>query len=351
MTIAKSFALSAAAVAFSFVLPAISAAADISGAGSSFIYPVFAKWGDTYKKETGIGLNYQSIGSGGGIKQIEAKTVTFGASDKPLSDEELDKNGLTQFPMVMGGIVPIFNVEGIKPGELVLDGKTLSAIYMGTITAWDDPAIKALNPSLTLPSQPIIVVHRSDGSGTTFNFTDYLSKVSPEWKDKIGSDTAVEWPVGLGAKGSEGVANTVKQTAGGIGYDEYAYAAQNNLSYAKMENAAGKIVAPSLDSFASAAANADWAGSKNFHVIITNQPGDASWPIAASTWVIIHKAPDDAAAVADALKFFDWAYTKGTGAAKDLDYVAIPDNVVKLIEASWSKDIMAGGKPVFVAGK
>src|SRR6185437_3011192 len=225
-------------------------------------------------------------------------------TDKPLSDEELTKQGLVQFPMVMGGIVPIINLEGVKPGELVLDAPTLAGIFLGTITKWDDAAIKALNPDVKLPTNPIVVVHRSDGSGTTFNFTDYLGKGSPEWKDQIGSDTAVEWPVGVGAKGSEGVANTVKQTANSIGYDEYAYAAQNNLSYADMKNAAGKVVAPSLDSFAAAAANADWANAKNFNLIITDQPGDASWPIAASTWVLIHAQPADPVAAGEALKFF-----------------------------------------------
>jgi len=349
MNFIRSTVVAATAIAASTAM-AVSAgyAADISGAGSTFIYPVFAKWATTYKKNTGIGLNYQSIGSGGGIKQVEAKTVTFGASDKPLSDADLDKNGLIQFPMVMGGIVPIFNVQGVKPGQLVLDGETLANIYMGKITKWNDPAIAKLNPNLKLPSKAIVVVHRSDGSGTTFNFTDYLSKKSADWKSQIGSDTAVEWPIGVGAKGSEGVANTVKQTSGSLGYDEYAYAAQNHLSYAKMKNAAGKVVEPSLETFASAAANADWAGTKNFHVIITNQPGDKSWPIAASTWVLIHKQPEDAKAAATALKFFDWAYKNGKAEAKALDYVAIPDNVVKLIEKSWS-NITASGKPVYAA--
>jgi phosphate transport system substrate-binding protein len=323
-------------------------AADITGAGSTFIYPVFAKWADTYKTNTGSGLNYQSIGSGGGIKQVEAKTVTFGATDKPLSDADLTKNGLVQFPMIMGGIVPIFNIDGVKPGQLVLDAPTLAGIFMGKITKWNDPAIVALNASLTLPSQAIVVVHRSDGSGTTFNFTNYLGQGSPDWADQIGSDTAVEWPVGVGAKGSEGVANTVKQTSGSIGYDEYAYAAQNNLSYADMKNAAGKVVSPSLDSFNAAASNADWKDAKNFNLVITNQPGDASWPIAASTWVLIHAQPDDAAAAGEALKFFDWAYKNGKDQAKALDYVSIPDSVVTQIEASWS-GITSGGKPVFAA--
>ncbi|HEX4297871.1 MAG TPA: phosphate ABC transporter substrate-binding protein PstS, partial [Devosia sp.] len=325
-----------AALAVAAALTGTALAADISGAGSTFIYPVFAKWADAYKTATGTGLNYQSIGSGGGIKQIEAKTVTFGATDKPLSDDELAKNGLIQFPMIMGGIVPIVNIDGVKPGDLVLDGKTLAGIFMGTITSWDDPSIKALNASLSLPSAPIVVVHRSDGSGTTFNFTDFLGKYSDDWQTNVGSDTAVEWPVGIGAKGSEGVANTVKQTIGSIGYDEYAYAAQNNLSYAKMVNAAGKVVAPSLDTFNAAASNADFADAKNFNLVITNQPGDKSWPIAASTWVLIHTQPDDAAAAGEALKFFDWAYKGGKEQSKALDYVSIPDPLVALIEKSWS---------------
>ncbi|ACM37042.1 MULTISPECIES: phosphate ABC transporter substrate-binding protein PstS [Rhizobium/Agrobacterium group] len=348
MTFMKKIATGAALAAFSVAFTGAAFAADISGAGSSFIYPVFSKWGEAYKAKTGISLNYQSIGSGGGIKQVEAKTVTFGATDKPLSDEELTKNGLTQFPMVMGGIVPMYNIEGVKPGELVLDGKALEGIYMGTITKWNDPVIAALNKSVKLPDQAIVVVHRADGSGTTFNFTDYLSKVSADWKSKIGSDTAVEWPVGIGAKGSEGVANTVKQTAGAIGYNEYAYVIQNKLGYAKMKNDAGKVVEPSLDSFAAAAANADWAGAKNFNVVITNQPGEKSWPIAASTWVLIHKDPADKDATEAALKFFAWAYKDGTGEAKALEYVAIPKPVVKLIENSWDS-IQKDGKPVFKA--
>jgi phosphate transport system substrate-binding protein len=336
----------AVAVAATFTGTAL--AADIAGAGSTFIYPLFAKWADTYKTKTGTGLNYQSIGSGGGIKQVEAKTVTFGATDKPLSDEDLVKNGLVQFPMVMGGIVPIINVQGLKPGALVLDGPTLAGIFAGTISNWTDPAIVALNPKLKMQSATIVVVHRSDGSGTTFNFTDYLSKESADWKDKIGSDTAIEWPVGVGAKGSEGVANTVKQATGSIGYVEYAYAKQNGLSYADLINASGKTVAPSLDTFTAAASNADFANAKNFNLILTNQPGDNSWPITASTWVLIHAAPDDAAAAGEALKFFDWAYNSGKSQAKALDYVAIPDSVVALVEKSWS-GITANGAPIFPA--
>jgi len=338
----------AAAAVISLAMSGAALAADITGAGSTFIYPVFSKWADAYKAKTGIGLNYQSIGSGAGIKQVEAKTVTFGATDKPLSDAELTKNGLVQFPMIQGGIVPIFNIDGVKPGGLVLDAPTLAGIYQGKIKKWDDAAIKALNPSVTLPSAPIVVVHRADGSGTTFNFTTYLGQGSQDWADNIGADTTVEWPAGVGAKGSDGVANTVKQTAGAIGYVEFAYAAQNKLSYADMKNAAGKTVEPSLDSFAAAASSADWKNAKNFNVVITNQPGDNSWPIAASTWVLIHTQPDDAAAAGEALKFFDWAYRNGKDDAKGLDYVAIPDSVVTLIEASWA-NITSGGKPVFAA--
>jgi len=337
----------AAVVAVSVSLAGAAFAADISGAGSSFINPVFAKWSVQYKKKTDIALNYQSIGSGGGIKAVEAKTVTFGATDKPLSDEDLTKNGLTQFPMIMGGIVPIYNIDGVKPGELILDGKTLADIFLGKITKWNDPAIVALNPKLKLPEQAIVVVHRSDGSGTTFNFTNYLSKVSADWKDKIGSDSAVEWPLGLGAKGSEGVANTVKQTAGAIGYNEFAYAIQNKISFARMVNHDGKVVKPSLESFAAAAANADFAGAKNFHVIITDQPGAKSWPIAASTWVLIHTSPEDVDSTKEALKFFSWAYKSGKSTAKSLDYVAIPDNIVKLVEESWKKNITKDGKAIY----
>ena len=337
----------AALAAAAFVAPA--SALDISGAGATFPYPIYAKWADAYKKETGSGLNYQSIGSGGGIKQIQAKTVTFGASDMPLKGEQLEKDGLVQFPTVMGGVVPVVNIEGIKSGDVVLDGPTLAKIFLGEVKTWNDPAIAKLNPHAKLPSQAIVVVHRSDGSGTTFLFTDYLSKVSADWKSKVGANTAVEWPVGLGAKGNEGVANNVTQTKGSIGYVEYAYAKQNTLSYAKMVNANGKTVEPNLDSFAAAAANADFANAKNFNLIITNQPGDASWPIAASTWVLIHAAPDDAAAAAEALKFFDWAYKNGKDQATALDYVSIPDAVVALIEKSWDGIKGADGKALFAA--
>jgi phosphate transport system substrate-binding protein len=322
-------------------------AADISGAGATFPYPIYAKWADAYKKETGVGLNYQSIGSGGGIKQIQAKTVTFGASDKPLAPDEIKKWGLIQFPTVVGGDVPVVNLEGVKPGELVLDGDTLAKIFLGEITKWDDPAIKKLNPNAKLPSSAIAVVHRSDGSGTTFIFTNYLSKVSPTWKEKVGADASVEWPTGIGAKGNEGVANNVVQTKGSIGYVEYAYAKQNKLTYANMINKDGKAVSPDLKSFQAAAANADWANSEEFFVILTEQPGAASWPIAGATFILVYKEPQDAAATGEALKFFDWAYKSGDKMAEDLDYVPMPDAVVDLIHKEWASVKGTDGKPIF----
>jgi phosphate transport system substrate-binding protein len=320
-------------------------AADISGAGATFPYPIYAKWADTYKKDTGNGLNYQSIGSGGGIKQIKAATVTFGASDKPLEPADLEKSGLVQWPMVMGAIVPVVTLEGIKPGEIVLDGPTLADIFLGTIKTWDDPAIKKLNPDVKLPSTAIAVVHRSDGSGTTFNFTDYLSKVSPDWKANVGESTAVEWPVGMGAKGNEGVANNVMQTQGSIGYVEYAYAMQNKLTYTDLVNKEGKKVAPTMASFQSAAANADWAHAPGFYQMLTDQPGANSWPITASTFILMPKQPPDPAAATAALKFFSWAFDKGDKAAEDLDYIPMPAAVVTLIKKTWADDIKgADGK-------
>ncbi len=314
-------------------------AADITGAGATFPFPVYSKWADAYKKETGNGLNYQSIGSGAGIKQIQAKTVTFGATDAPLKAEQLEKDGLVQWPMVMGAIVPVVNLDGIKPGELVLDGTTLADIYLGKITKWDDAAIKKLNPKLALPATSIAVVRRSDGSGTTFNFTDYLSKVSPEWKTKLGAATAVEWPVGVGAKGNEGVAANVGQTKNSIGYVEYAYAKQNKLTYTGLVNSAGKTVQPTVASFQSAAAHADWANSPGYYVILTNQPGDESWPITAATFILMHKVPVDKAAAAEALKFFSWSFEKGEKMAEELDYIPMPASVVELIKKTWAADI------------
>jgi phosphate transport system substrate-binding protein len=328
------------------ILPA--SAADISGAGATFPYPIYAKWADSYKKETGVGLNYQSIGSGGGIKQIQAKTVTFGATDAPLKGADLEKFGLIQFPMVIGGIVPVVNIDGVAPGELVLDGPTLARIFMGEVKAWNDPAIQKLNPSAKLTSQAIVVVHRSDGSGTTFNFTDYLSKVSDGWKSKVGSNTAVEWPVGIGAKGNEGVANNVGQTKGSIGYVEYAYAKQNKLSHAKMINKDGKTVAPDMKSFQASAANADWNSAPGYGVIITNQPGPDTWPITTATWILMYKVPQDHATAAEAIKFFAWAYDKGEKMAADLDYIPMPKNVVASVKATWAKEVKdPSGKPLY----
>src|SRR3989440_6332251 len=296
--IRKLFAAVLAIAAASLATPAL--AVDITGAGATFPYPAYAKWADAYKKETGIGLNYQSIGSGGGIKQIKAKTVTFGASDAPLKGDELTKDGLVQFPMVMGGIVPVVNLDGVKPGDLVIDGATLAKIFLGEIKTWDDPALTKLNPSVKLPKQAIAIVHRSDGSGTTFNFTYYLSEVSPDWKSKVGTNTAVEWPAGIGAKGNEGVANNVANTKGAIGYVEYAYALQKKLIFTKMGNRDGQTVAPTSATFHAAAANATWDSQPGYGVILANQPGAESWPMTAATWILIYRKPQDPATTAEA---------------------------------------------------
>jgi phosphate transport system substrate-binding protein len=323
-------------------------AAGISGAGATFPYPIYAKWADMYNKETGFKLNYQSIGSGGGIKQIKAKTVTFGASDMPLEPKDLTASGLVQFPTVVGGAVPVVNLDGIAPGQLVLDGPTLAQIYLGKITKWDDPAIQKLNPNVKLPSNAIVVVHRSDGSGTTFIFTNYLSKVSPDWKSNVGSSTAVEWPAGIGAKGNEGVANNVSQTKGAIGYVEYAYALENKMTTLDLINRDGKKVAPSSASFQAAAGNADWAHSDQYYVILTDEPGADTWPIAGATFILMYKQPQDVNAAAEALKFFDWAYTNGGKAAEALDYVPLPASVVAQIEKTWATEIKGpDGKPVY----
>ncbi|WP_426421425.1 phosphate ABC transporter substrate-binding protein PstS [Bradyrhizobium genosp. A] len=314
-------------------------AADITGAGATFPFPVYSKWADAYKKETGNGLNYQSIGSGGGIKQIQAKTVTFGASDAPLKADQLEKDGLVQWPMVMGAIVPVVNIEGVKAGEMVFDGETLANIYLGKITKWDDAAIKKLNPNVKLPSDAITVVRRSDGSGTTFNFTNYLSKASADWKSKVGEGTAVEWPVGVGAKGNEGVSGNISQTKNSIGYVEYAYAKQNKLTYTALVNKAGKTVQPTVEAFQAAASNADWAKAPGYYVILTDQPGEKSWPITAATFILMHKEPADKAASKEALKFFAWAFKNGAKAAEELDYIPMPESVVKLIEKTWAADI------------
>ncbi|MGD0633774.1 MAG: phosphate ABC transporter substrate-binding protein PstS [Beijerinckiaceae bacterium] len=324
-----------------------SQASEISGAGATFPYPIYAKWAEAYKAATGDGLNYQSIGSGGGIKQIKARTVTFGATDKPLTAEELKKEALVQWPMVMGGIVPVVNIDGIKPGELTFDGQVLAKIFLGEIKTWNDPAIAKLNPGLNLPAAAISVVHRSDGSGTTFNFTDYLSKVSADWKSKVGEETAVEWPIGIGAKGNEGVANNVQQTKNSVGYVEFAYAKQNKLTYGDMINKDGKKVEPVAGAFQAAAANADWTKAPGFYLILTDQPGAASWPITASTFILMPEMPKDPAAATSALKFFSWAYEKGTDTALALDYIPMPANVVTLVKKAWADNIKnADGKPL-----
>jgi phosphate transport system substrate-binding protein len=319
----------------------VALAADISGAGATFPYPIYAKWADAYKRETGVGLNYQSIGSGGGIKQIQNKTVTFGATDAPLKGEELEKFGLAQFPMVMGGIVPVVNLEGVKGGDLVIDGPTLAKIFLGEVKTWDDPALKKLNPNAKLSNQAIAVVHRSDGSGTTFNFAYYLGEASADWKSKVGVNTSLQWPVGIGAKGNEGVANNVAQTKGSIGYVEYAYALQNNLTFTNMINKAGKTVAPTSEAFQAAAASADWKSQPGYGVILANQPGEKSWPMTAATWILMYKQPQDAAASAEALKFFAWAYKNGGKSADELHYVPMPANVTADIQKTWAADIKA----------
>jgi phosphate transport system substrate-binding protein len=338
--------LAAGAIAAVIAYPAI--AIDISGAGATFPYPIYAKWADAYKKETGSGLNYQSIGSGGGIKQITARTVTFGASDMPLKPDELEKIGVIQFPTVMGGVVPVINLEGIKSGDVTLDGPTLGKIFLGEVKTWDDPAIAKLNPKAKLPKQAIAVVHRSDGSGTTFIFTNYLSKVSADWKSKVGNNTAVEWPVGIGAKGNEGVANNVANTKGSIGYVETAYAKQNNLTTTNLVNKDGKAVAPTTESIMAAAAGADWANAPGFYMILTDSTGATAWPIAGATFILLPKQPKDTAATGEALKFFAWAYKNGGKMAQELDYIPMPDGVVKQIETVWKKDVKDdSGKPIF----
>ncbi len=340
----KSFKTLIGAFAALAITATTALAADITGAGSSFVFPIVSKWAAAYKGSSGVGLNYASIGSGGGIAQIKAKTVTFGATDKPLTSKELAASGLTQFPVVIGGIVPVVNIRGVAPGQLTLDGTTLAGIFSGKISRWDDAAIKKLNPGINLPGQPIAVVHRSDGSGTTFQFATYLSRVSAEWKNTVGADTAIDWPVGIGAKGNEGIAGNVAQISGSIGYVEYAYAKQNHLSYTKMINKDGKAVEPTVEAFRAAAANADWtnAAKSDFYVLFLDNPGAATWPITATTFVLMYKNPGDAAASTDALKFFKWGFEKGDKLALSLDYVPLPDNAVKAIEASW-KGIQASG--------
>lgn len=314
-------------------------AANITGAGSTFVYPLAAKWAEAYKSQTGISMNYQSIGSGGGIKQIKAKTVDFGASDAPLKPEKLDQSGLTQFPAVIGGIVPVVNIPGIAAGELKLTTDTLSAIYLGKITKWNDPRIAADNKGLKLPDQTITVVHRADGSGTTFIFVTYLSQVSAEWMSNVGVGTSVKWPAGTGGKGNEGVASYVQRIKGAIGYVEYAYALQNKMNYIQLKNREGNFVKPDAANFMAAAANAKWDADKGFYEILTNEPGKDSWPITGATFILMHKTQDDAATAQEVLKFFDWAYTKGDKLASDLDYIPMPGKVVKMINGAWKEQI------------
>lgn len=325
-------------------------AANITGAGATFPYPAYAKWAEAYKAKTGTSMNYQSIGSGGGIKQIKAKTVDFGASDAPLKAEELEKDGLVQFPTVMGGVVPVVNIEGVKPGEMKLSGTTLADIYLGKIKKWNDPAIAELNKGMKLPDAAITVVNRSDGSGTTFIFTNYLSKVSQEWKDKVGNDKSVAWPAptGAGGKGNEGVASFVQRIKGAIGYVEYAYAKQNKMAYTLLQNRDGQFVAPEDKTFQAAAAGADWKNAPGFYEILTNEPGKDSWPITGATFILMHKTQANAATAKEVLKFFDWAYKNGDKLALELNYVPMPDEVVALIHAEWKEKLKdSSGKSIW----
>lgn len=328
-------------------LSGVAQAADITGAGATFPFPIYAKWAEAYKKDTGIGLNYQSIGSGGGIRQIKSKTVDFGASDMPLKGEDLEKDGLLQFPAVMGALVPAINIAGVEARQLKFTGPMLAEIYQGTIKKWNDPKIVAINPGVKLPDANITVVYRSDGSGTTFVWTDYLSRVSPDWKSKIGANTSVQFPVGIGGKGNEGVSASVKQIANSIGYVEYAYAKQNKLAYGLVQNRDGKFPVPETESFQAAAANANWNEAPGFGIIINNQPGAEAWPITSATFILMHKKAEKPEQSAAALKFFDWAYKNGDKLAVDLEYVPMPANVKDQIRASWKGITDASSKPVF----
>ena len=341
--------LGALAIGGVLAAPSPITATELSGAGATFPYPIYAKWAEAYKAKSGVTVNYQSIGSGGGIKQINAKTVDFGASDMPLKPEELDKDGLTQWPMIMGGVVLAVNLPGIKPGDLTLDGPTVADIYLGKTTKWDDAAIKKLNPSAKLPSTAIAPLYRSDGSGTNFIFTDYLSKMSPEFRSKVGENTSVEWPLGVGGKGNEGVAALAARIPGAIGYVEYAYALQNKLAYTKLINKDGGMVMPDSRSFQAAAANADWQKAPGFYLLLTDQSGKGSWPITGASFILMHKRQAEPEVAAQVLRFFDWSYKNGSKLAESLDYVPMPDNVIKLVEASWGTIKDASGTPVWPA--
>ena len=338
------FSLMSAVAVAAAILPTMSTAQDVTGAGASFPAPLYSKWAADYNRATGVKINYQSVGSGAGLRQIEAKTVDFGASDAPLKDDELAKKGLVQFPTVIGGVVPVVNIKGIAPGQLKLNGQLLGDIYLGKVTKWNDPAIKALNPTLALPDAAIAPVRRADGSGTTFIFTNYLSKVNPEWKTKVGEGTAVNWPVGAGGKGNEGVAAVVSRLPNSIGYVEYSYVKQNKMASAQVRNAAGTFVSPDDTAFKAAAVGADW--TKSFYQILTEQPGKDAWPITGATFILMQKAQDKPAQATAVLKFFEWAYKTGDKNAEELDYVPMPANVKAVIEKSWADIKDASGKPI-----
>jgi len=341
----KQFVRGSMAASAALLLATTVQAQDVTGAGASFPAPVYAKWADAYNKATGARINYQSVGSGAGIKQITAKTVDFGASDAPLTDEQLAKDGMIQFPTVIGGVVPVVNIKGITPGQMKLTGAVLGDIYLGKITKWNDPAITALNPGVPLPDSAIAVVRRADGSGTSFLFTNYLSKVNAEWKSKVGEGTAVNWPTGAGGKGNEGVSAFVQRLPGAIGYVEYAYAKQNKMSYVLMQNKDGQFVKPDDDTFKAAAAGADWA--KSFYQVLTEQPGKDSWPITGATFILMHKAQEKPANALNTLKFFDWAYKQGDKLAEDLDYVPLPAKVKDLVRKQWADNLKdASGKTI-----
>jgi len=324
------------------------AAADMTGAGATFPYPIYAKWAESYKAATGNGLNYASVGSGAGIKQIKAKTVDFGASDKPLKAEELDEAGLMQFPAIMGGVVTIVNLDGITPGQMKLTGQVVGDIFLGKITKWNDPAIAALNPGVKLPAEEITVVHRADSSGTSFLFTDFLSKTNAEFKTKVGADAAVKWPTGVGGKGNEGVAANVQRIKGAIGYVEWAYAKKNKMSHTQLKNKDGVFLQPDDENFKAAAANAEWTKTPGFGVVLTDQPGKASWPITGVSYILMHKQQADAAKGKEVIKFFDWAFANGDKSAIELDFVPMPDTVVKQVQASWKQNLKdASGKSLY----
>jgi len=343
--------LIAAACALATISAAASAqATDLTGAGATFPAPVYSKWAETYRAQTGIGLNYQAIGSGGGIKQIKARTVDFGASDKPLKPEDLNAAGLFQFPTVVGGVVPVMNLPGIHAGQIKLTGELLGDIYLGAITKWNDPRLKALNPAVPLPNLPITVVHRSDGSGTSFLFTSYLTMKDPAWASKVGASDSVQWPTGLGGKGNDGVSAFVRQTIGSIGYVEYAYAKQNHMTYALMQTHQGTFVPPDANNFAAAAGHGDWSKAPGFYLLLLDQPGPASWPITGATFILVYKQQSNPEAGAQVLKFFDWAYKNGDPAAEALDYVPLPAPVKGMIRKAWIANVKGpNGQPVYVS--